>query len=180
MSSMAQGLVREIRSKYLARTPLAVSVLELIKGLNGGAPIVHDHMAFRTFGANDFGNQSLARIFMDLNYREEGALVFPNKKVNALWYSPPFCDPPLPRLFSSELRVLDLSPAAQKIVRHYTQTAGRKAWKWVSVSAVTGIFPLPLLATLQSGVPPKRLIERIYLLWCTAFVSAASHITKLQ
>mmetsp|Transcript_1169 Transcript_1169/g.3507 ORF Transcript_1169/g.3507 Transcript_1169/m.3507 type:complete len:158 (-) Transcript_1169:1326-1799(-) len=111
MSSMAQGLVREIRSKYLARTPLAVSVLELIKGLNGGAPIVHDHMAFRTFGANDFGNQSLARIFMDLNYREEGALVFPNKKVNALWYSPPFCDPPLPRLFSSELRVrVDLQP----------------------------------------------------------------------
>lgn len=32
--------------------------------------------------ANDFGNQSLARIFMDLNYREEGALVFPNKKVS--------------------------------------------------------------------------------------------------
>jgi len=81
---------------------------------------------------------------------------------------------------NERVQVLDLSPAAQKIVRHYTQTAGRKAWKWVSVSAVTGIFPLPLLATLQSGVPPKRLIERIYLLWCTAFVSAASHITKLQ
>ncbi len=33
--------------------------------------------------ANEFGNQSLARIFMDLNYREEGALVFPNKKVRS-------------------------------------------------------------------------------------------------
>ena len=35
-------------------------------------------------------------------------------------------------------QVPDLSPAAQKIVRHYTNSAGRKAWKWVSVSSVTG------------------------------------------
>ncbi len=37
-----------------ARTPVAGEVLNLIKSLNNGAPIMHDHMAFRTFGVRVF------------------------------------------------------------------------------------------------------------------------------
>ena len=53
--SCAHGSRREVHRPYLmraiaARTPVAVKVLDLIKGLNHGAPIMHDHMAFRTFG----------------------------------------------------------------------------------------------------------------------------------
>lgn len=171
---MIAGLVKEIHRRYYARTPVAAQVMKLIGEMNGGAPILQDHIAFRTFGANEFGNESLARIFMDLNYREQGALVFPNKKVNALWYSPPYCDPPLPRLFSSELRVLDLSPAAQKIVRSYTQSAGRKGWKWVAVSAVTGRLPweTPTLEDYEA-----LLAENEFAAWVLVNGYALSHST---
>lgn len=174
MTSMISGLVKEIHRKYYASTPAATAVLRLIEQLNGGAPVLHDHIAFRTFGENGFDNQSLARIFMDLNYREQGALVFPKKKVNALWYSPPHCDPPLPRLFSSELRVPDLSPAAQKIVRSYTESAGRKGWKWVAVSAVTGRLPweTPTLEDYET-----LLAENDFAAWVLVNGYALSHTT---
>ena len=50
-------------------------------GLDGASTVAN--LGTLRVQANEFGNQSLARIFMDLNYREEGALVFPNKKVRS-------------------------------------------------------------------------------------------------
>lgn len=137
---MLGGLVRQILKQYQAKTPTAVAVTKLVEDLAPGAALVHDHMAFRTFGVNRYGCDSLSRVFTDGHYVQREALAFPDKKVNAFWYSPPLSDPPLPRLFVSELRAQELSKGAQRIIQRYVGTAG-KAFKHIAVCAATGELP---------------------------------------
>jgi len=81
--------------------------------------IENDHIAFRSLGAPHLGVASLEKIFLHFGYQKRDYYYFPEKKLNAWWYSPPVEG--LPRIFISELRVGDLSPAAQNIIHSYTR-----------------------------------------------------------
>ena len=80
--------------------------------------IVNDHIAFRTLGVDHLGIQSFEKIFLAHGYQKEDAYFFEAKKLDAYWYSPP--SPVYPRVFISELRVMDLSAEVQKIIKKYT------------------------------------------------------------
>jgi hypothetical protein len=80
--------------------------------------IENDHIAFRTLGVPHLGIASLERVFLHCGYAPRDWFDFPAKKVTARWYSPP--EERHPRIFISQLRVLELSADAQAIIHRYT------------------------------------------------------------
>ena len=80
--------------------------------------IVNDHIAFRTLGVPNLGIASFEKIFLHYGYTKMDSYYFSAKKLDAYWYAPP--SPEYPRIFISELRVEDLSAAAQRIISQYT------------------------------------------------------------
>jgi hypothetical protein len=69
-------------------------------------------------GVPFLGIQSFEKIFLHCGYERRDAYYFEGKKLNAFWYAPPVDR--YPRVFISELRVDDMSPEAQQIIRSYT------------------------------------------------------------
>ncbi|KAL3501332.1 hypothetical protein ACH5RR_035781 [Cinchona calisaya] len=130
--SFFRSILASMEAIYLTRNPTAKSILELVHSVDN-EQIYYDHFAFRTFGVNGHGIDSMARIFLDFGYVQREELRFPAKKLKAFWFSPPkvqFSDGgagvngPLPRIFISELLVDELSPQAQEIIRKYTDVSG--------------------------------------------------------
>ncbi|MBV8251056.1 MAG: DUF1338 domain-containing protein [Chitinophaga sp.] len=111
------GLMR----RYKERVPDVNRVISamIVEGLiKEEQEIENDHIAFRTIGVPHLGIQSLEKIFIHHGYTKKDYYYFEEKKLDAYWYAPP--DPALPRIFISELRVKDLSAAAQRIIHSYT------------------------------------------------------------
>lgn len=111
------GLMR----RYRDRVPDVRKIMSLLiaQGLvRSEAEIENDHIAFRTMGVRQLGIQSLEKIFLYYGYEKRDAYFFEGKKLNAFWYSPP--QEGYPRIFLSELRVAELSSAAQRIIHAYT------------------------------------------------------------
>ncbi|CAI9092725.1 OLC1v1028046C1 [Oldenlandia corymbosa var. corymbosa] len=130
--SFFRSVLASMETVYLNRNPTAKSILELVRSVDD-EQICYDHFAFRTFGVNDHGIDSMARIFLDFGYVQREELRFPAKKLKAFWFSPPKIqnsdigigvNGPLPRIFISELLVDELSPQAQEIIRKYTDISG--------------------------------------------------------
>lgn len=112
-----QGLMR----RYQSRVPAVQAILDRMveHGLIRSAEdIENDHIAFRTMGVPFLGIQSFEKIFLHCGYERRDAYYFEGKKLNAFWYAPPVDR--YPRVFISELRVDDMSPEAQQIIRSYT------------------------------------------------------------
>lgn len=110
-----------LMSRYKERVPAVQGVINaMIKEgvIKSGDEIENDHIAFRTMGVPYLGIQSLEKIFLYYGYNRKDAYYFPEKKLNAYWYAPPGEN--FPRIFISELRVNDLSPATQVLIRKYT------------------------------------------------------------
>ena len=111
------GLMR----RYRQRVPAVGGVIRAMiqSGLiQSEADIENDHIAFRTMGVPQLGIQSLEKIFLHCGYDKRDHYSFERKKLDAYWYSPP--QDHYPRIFISELRVGELSPGAQAIVKSYT------------------------------------------------------------
>lgn len=111
------GLMR----RYRERVPAVGGVIDtmLRHGLiQAETEIENDHIAFRTLGVPQLGIQSLEKIFLHCGYDKRDHYSFESKKLDAYWYSPP--QDHYPRIFISELRVGELSPAAQSIIKSYT------------------------------------------------------------
>ena len=87
-----------------------------------GATFVNDHIAFRTFAAAEplIGIASLSRMFEALGYLPAGLYNFPDKHLNAIHYQHANGD--LPKLFISELKVWELSAAAQEQIGGLVQS----------------------------------------------------------
>jgi hypothetical protein len=112
-----EGLMR----RYQDRVPDVAKILGDMtrEGLIASpGDIENDHIAFRTMGVPNLGIGSFEKIFLALGYTRREPYHFAAKKLDAFWYSPP--SDRLPRIFVSELRVADLSPRAQGIIRSYT------------------------------------------------------------
>ncbi|HEY8387003.1 MAG TPA: DUF1338 domain-containing protein, partial [Parasegetibacter sp.] len=110
-----------LMTRYRLRVPEVEAVIStmLKNGLiSKPEDIENDHIAFRTMGVPQLGIRSLEKIFLHLGYTKRDRYYFPEKKLNAFWYAPPSEN--YPRIFISELKVEDLSPAAQAIIKKYT------------------------------------------------------------
>ncbi|MGX5818753.1 2-oxoadipate dioxygenase/decarboxylase family protein [Chitinophaga lutea] len=117
LQSILNGLMR----RYKERVPDVDKVINAMisEELIGHADeIENDHIAFRTMGVPHLGIQSLEKIFLHHGYVKKDYYYFEEKQLDAYWYAPP--DPTLPRIFISELRVNDLSPATRHIIHSYT------------------------------------------------------------
>lgn len=80
-----------------------------------GETVVNDHVAFRTLALEPIGLGRLEPHLTALGYEPFEPYEFPAKKLRALGYLPP--EPSLPRVFLSELKVDELSPESQAILR---------------------------------------------------------------
>lgn len=115
------GVLGGLMRRYRERVPDVGAIVRAMveDGLIARAEdIENDHIAFRTMGVPHLGVGSLEKIFLHLGYERRDPYVFPAKKLDAYWYSPP--EPSYPRIFISELRVAELSDEAQRIIRSYT------------------------------------------------------------
>lgn len=110
-----------LMSRYKERVPDVGAIIQamIAEGIIANDnEIENDHIAFRTLGVPHLGIQSLEKIFLHYGYTKKDFYDFPEKKLDAYWYAPPADK--YPRIFISELRVKDLSPQAQDIIRNYT------------------------------------------------------------
>lgn len=111
------GLMR----RYKERVPNVGIILDAMVTdgvVRSADDIENDHIAFRTMGVPPLGVQSFEKIFLHYGYEKRDHYFFEGKKLDAWWYAPPRETDP--RIFVSELRVGDLSPESQRIIRSYT------------------------------------------------------------
>ncbi|XP_077245306.1 2-oxoadipate dioxygenase/decarboxylase, chloroplastic/amyloplastic-like [Tasmannia lanceolata] len=179
--SFLRSILSSMEKVYLNRNPTAKAILDLVRSCDGDH-VCYDHFAFRTFGVDGYGIDSIAQIFMDFGYSTREELRFPAKKLKALWFSPPdTCDSgcgsgvdgPLPRIFISELRVEEMSSEAQEIIRKYTKISGMGN-KHAALASALGLltWEKPLYSDYQ-----KLSRESEYAAWTLVNGYALNHAT---
>jgi hypothetical protein len=116
-----QQVLNGLMTRYKERVPDVSAIFQaMIKEriINDPSEIENDHIAFRTIGVKFLGIQSLEKIFLHYGYKKMDHYYFPEKKLDAYWYSP--ANSKDPRIFISELRVNDLSPKTRMLIKSYT------------------------------------------------------------
>lgn len=116
-----QQVLNGLMSRYKERVPDVSGIFQAMikeKIINDPGEIENDHIAFRTMGVKFLGIQSLEKIFLHYGYKKMDHYYFPEKKIDAYWYSP--ANPKDPRIFISELRVNDLSHKTRALIKSYT------------------------------------------------------------
>lgn len=178
--SFFRNALENIEKVYLNRNPTAKAVLELVQSVED-EHICYDHLAFRTFGIDGYGIDSLASFFLDCGYSPRDELRFPAKKLRALWFSPPDVSGtggsgmkgPLPRIFISELLVEQMSPQTQKIIKRYTE-ASPSGNKYAALSSAMGslTWEKPLSSEFE-----QLARESEYAAWTLVNGYALNHVT---
>jgi hypothetical protein len=159
-------LLDRLWTDYAAITPQARAIHRLLTA--AGETIVNDHIALRTFADPRLGLDVLAAPFVAAGYRPAGIYRFHDKKLDARHYEPP--DPALPKLFISELRLHDCSPALQ-----------------AAVADLLAQVPPDLVPLAEPGRPwsvSHRVVEQLrreseYAAWLAAHGLRANHFTVL-
>jgi len=118
--TMLNGLMRRYKERVSDVDVIINAMIQhnLIRNEND---IVNDHIAFRTFGIEHLGIQSLEKIMLSYGYAKRDFYRFETKKLTAYWFAPPKDIPNLPRLFISQCEVSQLSKKTQEIIAHYTK-----------------------------------------------------------
>ena len=100
--------------RYRSRVSYVAEYERVIE--EAGAAFVNDHIAFRTFAANEpsTGIASLSRIFEALGFRPAGSYYFPDKHLNAIHYR--HRNPRFPKLFISELKTWELGSEVREVI----------------------------------------------------------------
>ncbi|XP_043704415.1 uncharacterized protein LOC122654403 isoform X2 [Telopea speciosissima] len=179
--SFFRTVLESMEKVYLSRNPTASAILELVRSFDGDR-ISYDHLAFRTFGADGYGIDSMAKFFLDFGYTPQEELRFPAKKLKALWFAPPSSPSsengsgvygPLPRIFISELLVNEMSPQAQEIIRKYTKISGSGNKHAALASALGSLtWERPLYSDFQ-----QLARESEYAAWTLVNGYAVNHVT---
>ena len=107
-----------------------------------GATFVNDHLAFRTIACQQptTGIASLSRIFQALGYQAAGCYTFADKHLGAYHFQ--HTNPDFPKLFISELKLWEMSPAVQRAVQRTLQSHRRplKDQTLAALHALDGSF----------------------------------------
>ncbi|KNA22634.1 hypothetical protein SOVF_032620 [Spinacia oleracea] len=178
--SFFRNVLQNMETVYLNRNPTAKRVLDLVHSA-GNDRICYDHFAFRTFGVNNHGIDSMAAMFLDFGYIQKDELRFPAKKLKAYWFSPPAVsfeegsgvNGPLPRVFISELLVDQMTSEAQEIIRKYTGMSGNGS-KYAALASAQGAltWEKPLHSEFQ-----QLARESEYAAWTLVNGYALNHVT---
>ncbi|KAL9246419.1 hypothetical protein vseg_019956 [Gypsophila vaccaria] len=178
--SFFRDVLRSMEAVYLNRNPTAKAILQLVDSA-GNDRICYDHLAFRTFGVDGHGIDSMAEIFLDCGYTRRDELRFPAKKLKAYWFAPPDVSSekgsgmngPLPRVFISELMVEQMSSEAQDIIRKYTGISGHGN-KYAALASTLGLLTWgkPLHSEFQQLAK-----ESEYAAWTLVNGYALNHVT---
>nr|XP_010915109.1 uncharacterized protein LOC105040320 isoform X2 [Elaeis guineensis] len=179
--SFFRTTISSMERVYLTRNPTAKAILDLVRSCDGDH-ICYDHFAFRTFGVEGYGIDSMANFFMDFGYMPREELRFPAKKLKALWFAPPKIDcidggngidGPLPRIFISELLVDQMSSQSQEVIRQYIKTSGNGN-KHASIASALGCltWEKPLYSDYQ-----QLARESEYAAWTLVNGYALNHVT---
>ncbi|KAK9119421.1 hypothetical protein Scep_017514 [Stephania cephalantha] len=179
--SFFRSVLASMEKVYLSRNPTAGAILELVHSFDA-SPICYDHLAFRTFGVDGHGINSMAKFFLEFGYTAKEELRFPAKKLKALWFAPPGnnytgygsgVSGPLPRVFISELLVHEMSSRAQEIIRKYTNLSGSGA-KYAALASAVGslTWKKPSLSEFQ-----ELARESEYAAWTLVNGYALNHVT---
>lgn len=110
-----------LMGRYKERVPDVAAIMNAMVADNiieNETAIENDHIAFRTIGTKHLGITSLEKIFLHLGYKKMDYYYFAEKKLDAYWYAPPA--PQYPRIFISELRVVDFPLPIQQLIHSYT------------------------------------------------------------
>ncbi|XP_059648893.1 2-oxoadipate dioxygenase/decarboxylase, chloroplastic-like [Cornus florida] len=179
--SFFRSVLASMEAVYLNRNPTAKAILELVGSVND-EKICYDHLAFRTFGINGYGIDSMANFFLDFGYTQQEELRFPAKKLKALWFSPPSVplsdggsgvNGPFPRIFISELLVDQMSPCAQDIIKKYIENSSSGNKHAVLASALGSLtWEKPLYSEFQ-----QLARESEYAAWTLVNGYALNHVT---
>lgn len=108
----AAELLEVLWRGYVVAAPQVVRVHELLT--QRGEILVHDHIAFMTFGAPGIGIDALARPFEALGWRARDGDGFAGRHLCARYWQ--HDDAALPKAFITELVLDELSPAAQAVI----------------------------------------------------------------
>lgn len=179
--SFFRSVLASMEAVYLNKNPNAKAILELVHSADGDQ-ICYDHFAFRTFGVNGHGIESMSKFFLDFGYEQREELRFPAKKLKAFWFSPPKVSTsyrgsgvngPLPRIFISELLVDQLSPEAQDIIKKYTDIS-RCGKEYAALASAFGIltWEKPSYSEFQ-----QLARESEYATWTLVNGYALNHVT---
>ncbi|GAD04004.1 DUF1338 domain-containing protein [Agarivorans albus] len=152
--------------QYLAVTPSAESIHAL---LGGGAPIVNDHIAVRTFNLPNTGVEAFAKHLLAMGYVQGGTYHFANKHLDAAHFE--HSDPTVPKVFISELQVESLSPQAQDIVQRLASQVNDELYQRPEV------FFSGRPWQLSYSDYQALLAESEYAAWLAAYGYRANHFT---
>jgi hypothetical protein len=137
---------------YRSRVSYVQTYEQVIR--KAGATFFNDHIAFRTFAAQQplTGIATISRIFEALGYRAAGSYHFEDKQLSAIHFQ--HGNPQFPKLFISELKVWEL-PAAQREIIDRTVKSHRPP---VSEAVLTALHQLD---DSRSPTPDSRLLEDV-------------------
>lgn len=160
-----------LATPYRQRLPLVDQIFAAMQtsGLIPGEEVLeNDHIAIRSLGVPGLGIEGAAQAFLHFGYQRRDHYYFEAKKLDAFWFSPPRDD--LPRVFISELRVNELSAAAQRIINNYVAEAS------LSDTLATRFSTLPWRTPTQADY--LRLAEESeYASWTLCHGYAINHLT---
>jgi len=106
------ALLEKMWKDYVEINPLAQKVYDLFTAQ--GEKVLNDHIALRTFRHPRVGIDVLAKPFFDSGYVFKGDYQFVDKKLYAKHFE--HTDSTMPKIFISELKVEEFSPALQNTV----------------------------------------------------------------
>ncbi|RUO31754.1 DUF1338 domain-containing protein [Aliidiomarina sedimenti] len=166
MSQDAEQFFANLWQDYIGKTPSAEKVHQV---LGGGAEIINDHVAFRTFNIAPVRLEKLAELFENMGYFANGDYHFEAKKLRAKHYE--HANKDLPKIFISELLVEEFSEDTQQVIADMV----------ASIDPSVVEQPEFLYSGTHWQVThaqyEKLLEESEYAAWMSAFGFCANHFT---
>lgn len=106
-----QSLLDKMWQDYVHINPLAQKIYDLF---SKDDTVINDHIALRTFNHPRVNVDVLAKAFLESGYQYKGDYHFPEKKLYAKHFE--HADTNLPKIFISELKLEEFSPALKETV----------------------------------------------------------------
>ena len=168
MAKTLPALLDKMWTDYIAINPMAKKIYDLFK--ENGDEVLNDHIALRTFNHPRVGVDVMALPFLPSGYKYCGDYQFPEKKLYAKHYENTE-DESLPKIFISELKLEEFSPALQKTVNSLVDQipAGlEKQFDFVSTGRSWKV---------TKAMYQELLKESDYAAWVAAFGYRPNHFT---
>jgi hypothetical protein len=161
------SLLDKMWKDYVEINPLAQRIYDLLA--KDGEQVLNDHIALRTFNHSRVSVDVLAKPFLESGYKYSGDYHFPEKKLYAKHYE--HSDANYPKIFISELRLEEFSPALNTIINRMIEEIPKG--KEFEFDFVSGGRPW----SVSTKDYNELLKESDYAAWVAAFGYRPNHFT---